>query len=178
MEMIETNVAGVLVFSPTVLKDERGYFMEAFRREWLPNFDFLQENESLSKKGVLRGLHYQTGEHSQAKLLRCISGKILDVAVDLRKSSPTFGQHYKIELSEENKKQLFIPRGFAHGFLTLSESAVISYKIDNYYCREAEASIRFDDKDLAIDWGGDKKTLILSDKDRNATSFSNAKLFD
>ncbi len=178
MKITETDISGVLVFSPTVFEDERGYFMEAFRSEWLPNFDFLQENESLSKKGVLRGLHYQTASHSQAKLLRCVSGRILDVAVDLRKSSPTFGQHYKIELSEENKKQLFIPRGFAHGFLTLSETAVISYKIDNYYCREAEASIQFDDEDLAIDWGVDKTTLILSDKDRNAIPFAKAKLFD
>ncbi len=178
MEIIKTHISGLLVLEPTVFTDERGYFMETFREEWLPNVRFVQENESLSTKGVLRGLHYQVAPYAQAKLVRCIKGKILDVAVDLRKSSPTFGQHYKIELSEENKKQLFIPRGFAHGFLTLEESTIISYKIDNAYCKEAEACIRFDDKDLSIDWGVDKTSFILSEKDKKGIHFSQAKLFE
>ncbi len=178
MEIIKTHISGLLVLEPTVFTDERGYFMETFREEWLPDIHFVQENESLSTKGVLRGLHYQVVPYPQAKLVRCIKGKILDVAVDLRKSSPTFGQHYKIELSEENKKQLFIPRGFAHGFLTLEDSTIVSYKVDNNYSKESETCILFDDKDLAIDWGVDKESLILSEKDKKGTHFSQAKLFE
>ncbi len=178
MEITKTHISGLLVLNPMTFSDKRGYFMETFRKEWLPDIDFVQENESLSAKGVLRGLHYQKAPYAQAKLVRCIKGKILDVAVDLRKPSPTFKQYYAVELSEDNKKQLFIPRGFAHGFLTLEEDSIISYKVDNYYHKEAEVSIRFDDKDLSIDWGVDHKSLTISDKDKNAVPFSQGKLFE
>ncbi|MBS9768195.1 MAG: dTDP-4-dehydrorhamnose 3,5-epimerase [Flavobacteriaceae bacterium] len=178
MKLIETNIKDLLVCTPDTFTDERGYFMETFREEWLPNIAFIQENESFSKKGVLRGLHYQTAPFAQAKLVRCIMGKVLDVAVDLRKSSPTFGQHYKVELSGENKKQIFIPQGFAHGFLTLSDWAVIAYKVDNYYCKEAEQSIRFDDADLGIEWGMAKAEIMLSAKDKEALPFASAKIFE
>ncbi len=164
--------------SEAVFTDERGYFMETFQKKWLPEVNFVQMNESFSKKGVLRGLHYQTETYSQSKLVRCVMGKILDVAVDLRQSSPTFGQHYKVELSGENKQQIFIPRGFAHGFLTLSDWAVITYQVDNYYCQEAEKSIRFDDVDLGINWGINAEDIVLSEKDKNAVALSQAKLFE
>ena len=140
--------------------------------------DFVQENESKSSYGVLRGLHYQKGEYSQAKLVRVIKGRVLDVAVDLRKGSATFGEHISVELSDENKLQLFIPRGFAHGFLVLSDEAVFTYKVDNVYAPAQEASIRFDDPQLAINWPIDADKMLLSDKDLRAVSFSAAELFE
>ncbi len=178
MKPIQTDIDGLLLLQPKVFTDERGYFMETFQKKWLPEVDFVQMNESFSKKGVLRGLHYQTEPYTQAKLVRCVMGKILDVAVDLRQSSPTFGQHYKVELSGENKQQFFIPRGFAHGFLTLSDWAVITYQVDNYYSQEAEKSIRFDDVDLGINWNINTEDIVLSEKDKNAIPFSQAKLFE
>ncbi len=178
MKQTPTNIDGLVLLQPKVFTDERGYFMETFQKKWLPDVNFVQMNESFSKKGVLRGLHYQTAPYAQAKLVRCVMGKILDVAVDLRQSSPTFGQHYKVELSGENKQQFFIPQGFAHGFLTLSDWAVISYQVDNYYCKEAEQSIRFDDVDLAIDWNIAPEEIMLSDKDKSAVAFAQAKLFE
>ncbi len=177
---IEKNIKpkGLVVLQPRVFTDERGYFTETFREEWLADEHFIQENESFSKKNVLRGLHYQKEPYAQAKLVRCVMGRVLDVAVDLREKSPTFGQYFKIELSGENKKQLFIPRGFAHGFLTLSDFAVIAYKVDNYYHKDSEVTIKYDDSDLGIDWGMAKEEITLSDKDKEAVPFAVAKIFE
>lgn len=181
MKVSELELKGVFLFEPTVFEDERGTFFEVFRQDFMQNIlvkdYFVQENESFSKKGVLRGLHYQLPPFAQSKLIRCVTGKILDVVVDIRKKSSTFGKHIKIELSGDNKKQLFIPKGFAHGFVTLSDQAIIIYKVDNYYSKESEASIRFDDKELNIDWQFPIKKTILSKKDREAPLFKNAKLF-
>lgn len=156
MTYLQTEIDGVWIIEPKVFKDARGYFMEAFKKEEfernIGRIDFVQDNESQSSYGVLRGLHYQKGEYSQSKLVRVIKGKVLDVAVDLRKASPTFGKHVSVLLSEENKRQFFIPRGFAHGFLVLSEEAIFTYKVDNIYAPQAEASILYNDKDLNIDW--------------------------
>jgi len=178
----ETEIKGVYVIEPKVFNDARGYFMEAWKKaefeENVGQVDFVQDNESKSSYGVLRGLHYQKGEFSQAKLVRVIKGKVVDVAVDLRKSSPTFGKYVAVELSEENKRQLFIPRGFAHGFLVLSEEAVFTYKVDNAYAPQAEASIRFDDPEIGIDWPIDSKDVITSEKDLHGKSLSEADLFD
>jgi len=182
MEYRETPLNGVYVIEPRVFKDARGYFFEAFKQQ---EFDehvgpivFIQDNESKSSRGVLRGLHYQKGAFSQAKLVRVIKGRVLDVAVDIRKSSPTFGQHFMVELSEENKLQLFIPRGFAHGFLVLSDEAVFTYKVDNVYAPQAEAGIRWNDPTLAIEWPVDKGEVLTSEKDLNAPSLQEAELFD
>ena len=154
MEYIETEIKGVLIVEPKVFDDQRGYFFEAWKKEEFQrhagHVEFVQDNESKSSYGVLRGLHYQKGDASQAKLVRVIKGRVLDVAVDLRKDSSTFGHHVMVELSDTNKRQLFIPRGFAHGFLVLSDEAIFTYKVDNVYAPAAEASIRFDDPDLAI----------------------------
>lgn len=173
MTYTETEIPGVWIIEPKVFKDARGYFMEAFKQE---EFDahvgktiFIQDNESCSSKGVLRGLHYQLAPFSQAKLVRVIKGRVIDVAVDLRRSSPTFGKHVAVELTEENKRQLFIPRGFAHGFHVLSEEAIFTYKVDNPYTPAVERSIRYDDPDIAIDWNllpGEE--VNLSDKDLKA----------
>ena len=156
MNYIQTEIDGVWLIEPNVYSDERGYFMEAFKKEEfeakIGPVDFVQDNESKSSFGVLRGLHYQKGEYSQAKLVRVLKGKVLDVAVDLRRSSPTFGKHVSALLSEENKRQFFIPRGFAHGFVVLSEEAVFMYKVDNKYAPQAEASIVYNDETLGIDW--------------------------
>jgi len=175
MEIIETSISDVLIFKPKVFGDDRGYFFESYRedtfKEFLPNRPFIQENESKSSFGVLRGLHYQKGIYAQAKLVRVIKGKVLDVAVDIRPASVTFGQHVAVELSEENKFQLYVPRGFAHGFVTLSEDAVFAYKCDNYYAPEHEAGIMFNDKDLAIDWKIDLNDSKLSGKDTKHKSF-------
>ena len=165
MEFIKTNIKDVFIIEPRVFPDARGYFFESWKQE---EFDkniypvqFVQDNESKSSKGVLRGLHYQRGEFSQAKLVRVVKGRVLDVAVDLRKSSPTFGKHVAVELSDENKRQLFIPRGFAHGFLVLSDEAIFTYKVDNVYAPQAEASIRYDDPTIGIDWGSlDRKSVV------------------
>ena len=168
MNYIQTEIDGVWIIEPRVFNDARGYFMEAF----------VQDNESKSSFGVLRGLHYQKGEYSQAKLVRVIKGKVLDVAVDLRRSSPTFGKYVSVELSEENKRQFFIPRGFAHGFLVLSDEAIFTYKVDNGYAPQAEASIRFNDETVGIDWPVAESQFIVSEKDGHAVSFKDAEYFE
>ena len=182
MNYIQTEIEGVWIIEPKVFNDARGYFMEAFKegefRANIGNVHFVQDNESKSSFGVLRGLHYQKGEYSQAKLVRVIKGKVLDVAVDLRQSSPTFGKYVSVELSEENKRQFFIPRGFAHGFLVLSEEAIFAYKVDNGYAPQAEASIRFNDETVGIDWPVAESQLLLSEKDGHAVSFKDAEYFE
>lgn len=182
MEYKETAIKGVFVLEPKVYMDSRGYFFEAWKQEdFVKNVgpvDFIQDNESKSSYGVLRGLHYQKGSYSQAKLVRVIKGKVLDVAVDMRKSSPTFGKHVMVELSEDNKRQFFIPRGFAHGFLVLSEEAIFTYKVDNVYAPSHEASVRYDDPALGISWPIDSKDVVMSDKDRAASLFADAEYFD
>jgi len=166
----ETNLEGCFIIKPKVIQDKRGYFLESFNqavfKEGLKrDINLVQDNESYSSKGVLRGLHYQKGDYAQAKLVRVIKGKILDVVVDLRADSPTFSKHMSIELSEDNKTQLFIPRGFAHGFLVLSDTAIFSYKCDNFYNKASEGGIIYNDKDLNIDWKLDEKEFIVSEKD-------------
>ena len=169
MQFTETDIKGVWIIDPIRIGDSRGYFMETFRRDefeaHVGHVDFVQENESVSHRGVLRGLHFQRGEWSQAKLVRVSSGRVVDVAVDLRTGSPTFGQHVAVELSADNCRQLFVPRGFAHGFVVLSDVAQFQYKVDNYYHPEAECSLRFDDPELGIDWILPEQELHLSDKD-------------
>ena len=182
MNYIQTEINGVWLIEPKVFADARGYFMEAFKeaefREHIGDVHFVQDNESKSSFGVLRGLHYQKGEYSQAKLVRVLQGKVLDVAVDLRRSSPTFGRYVSVELSDENKRQFFIPRGFAHGFLVLSDEALFTYKVDNIYAPQAEASIRYDDPDLKIDWPIAMSKLVLSVKDNCGVAFKDAVCFD
>ncbi len=182
MDYIKTELLGVYVIEPKVFTDARGYFFEAWKKDdfekHVGKVDFIQDNESKSSYGVLRGLHYQKGEYSQAKLVRVIKGRVLDVAVDLRKSSPTFGKHIAVELSDENKRQLFIPRGFAHGFLVLSEEAVFTYKVDNIYAPQYEASIKWNDPDIAISWPIDEENVSTSAKDLQGKSFAEADLFD
>lgn len=182
MNFTEQNIKGIWVIEPRVFNDARGYFMEAFRQadfdKNIGHVNFIQDNESKSGKGVLRGLHYQTGDYSQAKLVRVIKGAVLDVAVDLRKYSPTFGQYVAVELTEDNKKQLYIPRGFAHGFLVLSEEAVFSYKVDNIYSPQHEASIVWNDEEIGIDWMFEESDLLLSEKDKYGKTLSDAVLFD
>jgi len=167
-----TSLKDLLLLTPQVYKDDRGYFMESYNKMRIAKMiknDFVQDNESLSRKNVLRGLHLQLPPHAQAKLIRVIKGSILDVAVDLRKNSVTFGQHFKHVLSGENKKQLYIPEGFAHGFLTLEDNTLINYKCSNYYHAESESSILWNDPDLKIDWGIENP--ILAEKDRLAEKF-------
>ena len=171
MEYVKTDIEGVYVIAPKVFEDSRGYFFEAFKSEEFKNnigdVNFIQDNESKSSRGVLRGLHYQKGEYSQAKLVRVIKGCVLDVVVDLRKSSPTFGRHVMVELSDENKKQFFIPEGFAHGFLVLSDEAEFVYKCTEFYHGDDEGGIKWDDSDIGIDWPlDDIDEIILSDKDK------------
>ena len=182
MEYIKTEIGGVFVIEPKVFNDARGYFMEAWKQaefnEHVGKVDFIQDNESKSSFGVLRGLHFQKGAAAQAKLVRVIKGKVLDVAVDIRKSSPTFGKHVMVELSEENKRQFFIPRGFAHGFLVLSEEAIFTYKVDNPYAPQSEAGIRWNDPDLAIQWPIDPQKVQTSEKDLKQPSFKDAEVFD
>lgn len=182
MEYIKTDIEGVYVLEPKVFKDTRGYFMETWKQadfdEHVGKVDFIQDNESKSSFGVLRGLHYQKGTSAQAKLVRVIKGKVLDVAVDIRKSSPTFGKYVMVELSEENKRQFFIPRGFAHGFLVMSEEAVFTYKVDNPYAPQAEAGIRWDDPDLSIEWPIDPSQVLTSEKDLKQPLFKDAEVFD
>ena len=170
MEYFRTEILDVLVIKPKVFKDDRGYFLETYKEKELNDFlgfevNFCQENESKSSFGVLRGLHFQNPPFSQAKLVRVIQGNILDVVVDIRKGSKTFGKHISIELNEINKKQLFIPRGFAHGFLVLSETAIVSYKVDNLYNPDYEDGIMFNDEMLNIDWKISYDEIILSEKD-------------
>ena len=182
MEFKKTDIEGVYIIEPRVFNDARGYFFEAWKKaEFESNIghvDFIQDNESKSGYGVLRGLHYQKGEFSQAKLVRVIQGKVLDVAVDIRKSSPTFGKYVMVELSDENKRQFFIPRGFAHGFLVLSPEAVFTYKVDNVYAPQAEAGIRWDDPELAIQWPIDPKEVLTSDKDLRQPLLKDAEVFE
>ncbi len=182
MEYKETEIAGVYVIEPRVFNDARGYFFEAWKKEefeaHVGNVAFIQDNESKSSYGVLRGLHYQKGELSQAKLVRVIKGKVLDVAVDIRKSSPTFGKHVMVELSDENKRQFFIPRGFAHGFLVLSEEAIFTYKVDNPYAPQAEAGIRWNDPELGIEWPIDPKRVLTSEKDLKQPLLKDAEVFE
>ena len=182
MNYIETDIKGVFIIEPKVFEDARGYFMEAWKQsefeQHIGAVDFIQDNESKSCFGVLRGLHYQKGEYSQAKLVRVIKGSVLDVAVDIRRSSPTFGKHVMVELSEDNKRQFYIPRGFAHGFLVLSEEAVFTYKVDNVYAPQAEAGIRWDDKTLDIKWPIDPAKVITSDKDLRQPAFADAVYFE
>lgn len=182
MIFTEQRIKGVWIIEPKVFKDERGYFMESYKKELfeekIGKVDFIQENESKSIKGVLRGLHYQTGDFSQAKLVRALRGRVLDIVVDLRKSSPTFGEYVAVELTEDNKKQLFVPRCFAHGFLVLSDEAVFSYKVDNIYSPSHEASLLWSDPTVNIDWKIAEKDLILSPKDKEGKLLSGAILFD
>lgn len=181
MEYIKTHIEGVFVLQPKVFGDARGYFMETFRQEefdsMVASVRFVQDNESKSTRGVLRGLHYQKGAYSQAKLVRVIQGRVLDVAVDLRKSSPTFLQHVAVELSGENKRQLFVPRGFAHGFVVLSDEAVFCYKVDNVYAPQAECCIRYDDPAIGVEWPLPSEELLLSAKDAQGISVHEAELF-
>ena len=182
MEYIKTEIEGVYVIEPLVFNDARGYFFEAWKQaefnDHIGKVDFIQDNESKSSFGVLRGLHYQKGEYSQAKLVRVIKGKVMDVAVDIRKSSPTFGKYVMAELSEENKRQFFIPRGFAHGFLVLSEEAIFTYKVDNPYAPQAEAGIRWNDPNLNIEWPIDPAQVLTSEKDLNQPFLKDAEVFE
>lgn len=182
MNYIQTEIEGVWLIEPKFFSDERGYFMEAFKKEEFEKnigaVNFVQDNESKSSFGVLRGLHYQKGEFSQAKLVRVIKGEVLDVAVDLRQSSPTFGKCVSVFLSEKNKKQFFIPRGFAHGFAVLSEEAIFTYKVDNTYAPQAEASIAYNDETLGIDWPLTESQMLLSPKDKQGVAFKDAIYFE
>lgn len=183
MKYNETFIKDVWIISPRVFNDARGYFFEVWKQD---EFDqhigrkvtFIQDNESKSTRGVLRGLHYQKGSYAQAKLVRVIKGSVVDVAVDLRKSSPTFGKNILVELSEENKKQLFIPRGFAHGFLVTSDEAIFTYKVDNVYAPDQEAGIRWDDPELNIPFPVENMRILASEKDLRAPMFSDAVLFE
>ena len=172
MNFIKTKIDGVVIIEPRVFEDERGYFYESYNeaefiKNGIPN-RFVQDNQSQSSYGVIRGLHCQLGQHAQAKLVRVLEGMVLDVAVDIRKNSPTFGQYVAVELSAENKRQLFIPRGFLHGFSVLSERAVFAYKCDNFYCKAAEFGIRYDDTEIGIDWQVPADKVVTSEKDRLA----------
>ena len=169
MEVIKTDIEGVVIIEPRIFKDARGYFFESFSKrefdEKVAKVDFVQDNESCSSYGVMRGLHFQRPPFAQAKLVRCVKGSVLDVAVDIRKGSPTYGKHVSCLLTEDNHRQFFIPRGFAHGFAVLSDTAVFQYKCDNYYHPEADGGISIVDSSLGIDWGIAIKEAILSDKD-------------
>ncbi len=182
MEFKETDLKGVYIIEPRVFADARGYFFEAWKQAefeaHVGPVKFIQDNESMSSYGVVRGLHYQKGDLSQAKLVRVISGRVVDVAVDIRRSSPTFGRHIMVELSGDNKRQLFIPRGFAHGFAVLSPEAVFTYKVDNPYAPQQEAGIRWDDPELAIQWPIEPKDVLTSDKDLRQPLLRDAELFD
>ena len=170
MEIIKTDIEGLLIIKPNVFEDNRGYFFESFNKQNFENngldYNFIQDNESKSSFGVVRGLHYQLAPYSQTKLVRVLKGKVLDVAVDLRKGSPTFGKWHSIELSEDNKFQFLIPQGFAHGFSVLSETAIFAYKCDNLYNKESERGINFNDKTLNIDWNISNENAIVSAKDK------------
>ena len=182
IEFKKTAIEGVYIIEPRVFNDARGYFFEAWKKEEfeknIGKIDFIQDNESKSSYGVLRGLHYQKGDFSQAKLVRVIKGKVLDVAVDIRKSSPTFGKYVMVELSDENKRQFFILRGFAHGFLVLSDEAIFTYKVDLVYAPQAEAGIRWNDPALNIDWPIDPREVLTSEKDLKQPLLSEAECFE
>jgi len=178
MTATETKLKGCFIIEPQVFKDNRGYFFESFNQDSFNELigeviDFVQDNESFSSKGVLRGLHFQKGGYAQAKLVRVVKGKVLDVVVDMRKNSPTFSKHFSIELSEENKTQLFVPRGFAHGFIVLSDTAIFSYKCDNFYNKTSEQGFRYDDPSLGIDWKLPTNEFIVSEKDLVLPTFLN-----
>ena len=183
MKFSKTNIPDVILCEPNIFNDERGYFFESFNQEVFEKHlgkpvHFCQDNEAKSTKGVLRGLHYQLPPFAQSKLVRVISGKVLDIAVDIRKGSATFGQYVTIELSEENKHQLFIPAGFAHGYVVLSDEAVFSYKVDNYYHKASERGIIFNDTELQIDWKLAISELLISEKDKIQPAFNKADLFE
>ncbi len=175
MEIIKSDIEGVVIIEPRIFSDDRGYFYESFSerefREKVCKTTFVQDNQSKSSYGVLRGLHFQKAPHAQSKLVRVIKGRVLDVAVDIRKGSPTYGRYVAVELNEENHRQLFIPRGFAHGFVVLSEEAIFQYKCDNFYSKESEGSLRWNDEDLSIDWGISEEVAILSEKDQVSPLF-------
>ena len=178
MTATETKLKGCFIIEPKVFKDPRGYFFESFNQNKFnaligQKINFVQDNESFSSKGVLRGLHFQTGAYAQAKLVRVIEGAVLDVVVDIRKESPTFSEHFSIELSEDNKRQLFVPKGFAHGFIVLSETAIFSYKCDNFYDKASEQGLRYDDSSLGIDWKLPANEFIVSEKDLVLPTLSN-----
>lgn len=182
MEYKKTTIEGVYIIEPKVFNDARGYFFEAWKKEdfeqHIGKVEFVQDNESKSSYGVLRGLHYQKGDCSQAKLVRVIKGKVLDVAVDIRKSSPTFGKYVMVKLSDENKRQFFIPRGFAHGFLVLSDEAIFTYKVDNAYAPQADAGIRWNDPDINIQWPIDPAQVQTSEKDLKQPFLKDAEVFE
>ena len=183
MEVIKTEIEGVVIIEPRIFKDERGYFYESFSQrefeEKVCRTTFVQDNQSKSSYGVLRGLHFQKPPYSQSKLVRCIKGAVLDVAVDIRKGSPTFGKYVAVELTEENHRQFFVPRGFAHGFAVLSDEAVFQYKCDNFYNKESEGSVAWNDPQLGIDWRVPADRIILSEKDKLSKSVAEADyLFD
>jgi dTDP-4-dehydrorhamnose 3,5-epimerase len=183
MEITKTEIEGVVIIEPRIFKDERGYFYESFSQrefeEKVCRTTFVQDNQSKSSYGVLRGLHFQKPPYCQSKLVRCIKGAVLDVAVDIRKGSPTFGKHVAVELTEENHRQFFVPRGFAHGFAVLSEEAIFQYKCDNYYCKESEGAIAWNDPTLSIDWKLPLDKILLSEKDRHNKNIDAAEyLFD
>ena len=169
MEVIKTAIEGLVIIEPKVFKDARGYFFESFsQRDFekkVRKVNFVQDNESMSSYGVMRGLHFQCPPYTQSKLVRCVKGKVLDVAVDIRKGSPTYGQHVAVELSEENHRMVFVPRGFAHGFAVLSETAIFQYKCDNFYAPEADGGISIKDESLGIDWKIPTENAVLSEKD-------------
>ena len=183
MKFTRTTIHDVVIIEPSIRGDERGYFIETFREDKLAEFlgfniNFCQDNESKSTFGVLRGLHYQLPPYAQTKLVRVIKGSVLDIAVDIRKGSSTFGQHIAVELTEENKKQMLVPRGFAHGFVVLSEEAIFAYKVDNYYSFESERGIAFDDKTIGIEWKIKLEALQLSPKDLIQPVFEDAEYFE
>ncbi|MFZ4678627.1 MAG: dTDP-4-dehydrorhamnose 3,5-epimerase [Flavobacterium sp.] len=180
MNFIATKLEGCFIIEPKIIIDERGYFMESFNENTFQKgvnhqVHFVQDNQSYSSKGVLRGLHYQTGEHAQAKLVRVLQGEVLDVAVDIRPNSPTFGQYESVLLSGENQRQFFVPRGFAHGFLVLSGTATFFYKCDNFYNKESEGGIIYNDTSINIDWQFPLENLIISEKDKAQPNLENAK---
>ena len=182
MNFTRLEIPELILCQPKILSDERGCFSETFRQDKLEEFlgysvNFCQENESKSSYGVLRGLHYQLTPYAQTKLVRVLQGAVLDVSLDLRIDSPTFGKHIAIELSEENKKQILIPKGFAHGFITLSKEAILGYKVDNYYHQASERGIAYHDKSLAIDWKLKTEDILVSAKDANQTFFEEADFF-
>jgi dTDP-4-dehydrorhamnose 3,5-epimerase len=183
MKVIKTTIEGVVIIEPKVFGDQRGYFFESFSQqkfdEAVRKVRFVQDNESYSRYGVLRGLHFQKGRYAQSKLVRVVKGKVLDVAVDIRRGSPTFGQWVAVELSDENKRQLFIPRGFAHGFSVLSEEAIFQYKCDNLYAPQQEGAVAWNDPEIGIDWGLKPEDIILSEKDSKHPLLKDAEeLFD
>jgi len=183
MKLTRTKIEDVIIIDPQVHGDDRGYFVETFRQDKLEEFlgfkvNFCQDNESKSSRGVLRGLHYQLAPAAQTKLVRVIKGRVLDVAVDIRKDSPTFGKHVAVELSEENKRQLFVPRGFAHAFIVLEDDTVFAYKVDNYYSPENDRGILFSDSEIGIDWLIESSALNLSEKDTKQPLLKDADLFD